>query len=506
MKQEERLAAVERLKALEERLAALRHAMGMLSFDAATVAPEDTAEGRGRTMGVLSGMEHELLADPANAALLDALEAAGGALDVQTRRETQLLRKAYTQLSRIPAEEYRAYSMLVNDAQAAWKRAKGEDDFAAFAPFLEQIVAYNRRFAGYYNPALPPYDALLNEFEEGMTTETLDRFFAGLRAEIVPLLARVMAAPQLDNGFLHRLYPVEEQRRASALVMETLGIDRRHCGIGETEHPFTENFNNRDVRITTRYDERDVASSLYSVIHECGHAIYELGCDDCYNYTLAAGGASMGMHESQSRFFENIIGRSRAFVGVLFPKLQALFPEQLGDVDADLFYRAVNRVEPSLIRTEADELTYSLHIMVRYELEKQLIAGTLAVRDLPDAWRNLYREYLGIEVPNDREGCLQDSHWAGGAFGYFPSYALGSAYGAQMLACMERDVDGLWEQVASGDLTGVKGWLGERIHRHASLYAPGELFERACGRFDAGYYTAYLKRKFTALYGLDGRA
>lgn len=502
MEQTDLTAAVGQLKELEEKRAALYHAMSVLYFDAATVAPKDTAEGRGRTMGVLSGMEHDLLANPENGALLDMLEAHADALDAQTRREVQLVRKAFSQLSRIPAEEYRAYSMLVNDAQSVWERAKREDDFAVFAPYLEKIVAFNRRFAGYYNPDLSPYDALLNEYEEGMTTGVLDRFFADLRAEIVPLLKRVQSAPQIEDGFLHRRYPVEQQRRLSDVLMEVLGIDRSHCGIGETEHPFTDNFNNKDVRITTHYYENDLASSLYSVIHEGGHAIYELGCDDCYNYTAVAGGVSMGIHESQSRFFENIIGRSRAFIGFLFPKLQALFPEQLGDVDAEMFYRAVNRAEPSLIRTEADELTYSLHIMVRYELEKRLIAGTLAVRDLPAAWNALYREYLGVEPPSDREGCLQDSHWSGGAIGYFPSYALGSAYGAQMLDCMEREMDDFWPQVAAGDLDRIKRWLREHIHRYACLYEPGALFERACGRFDAGYYTAYLKKKFTALYGL----
>ena len=494
--------AVAKLRGLEEKKAALYHAMSVINYDAFTVAPKDTAEGRGRTMGVLSGMEYELTTGAETVAVLDVLAAHTAELDEQTAREVQLMKKANEQIPRIPAAEYTAYSMLINDAQSVWERAKNEDDFAAFEPYLEKIVAYNRTFAGYYHPDMKPYDALLNEYEEGMTTEVLDGFFRNLRATIVPLLGRVMQAPAIDNGFLHRSYPIEKQRALSDLIMETLGIDRSHCGIGETEHPFTDNFNNKDVRITTHYHEHDLGSSMYSVIHESGHAIYELGCEDRFNYTAAAGGVSMGIHESQSRFFENIIGRSRAFIGFLFPKIRALFPEQLADVDAEMFYRAVNRAEPSLIRTESDELTYALHIMVRYEIEKRLIDGSLAVHDLPAAWNALYREYLGVDVPDDRSGCLQDSHWSGGAIGYFPSYALGSAYGAQMLHCMEQDLPDLWTQVAAGNLAPVKDWLRERIHRYASLYAPNVLFEHACGPFDPAYFTAYLTEKYAKLYDL----
>jgi len=262
------------------------------------------------------------------------------------------------------------------------------------------------------------------------------------------------------------------------------------------------NFNNKDVRITTHYYDENPTFSMYSVIHEGGHALYELGADDAYNYTVLAGGVSMGIHESQSRFYENIIGRSEAFIRLIFPKVKELFPEQLKDVDSEMFYRAVNKAEPSLIRTEADELTYANHVMIRYEIEKQMIGGTLAVKDIPAEWNRLYKEYLGVEVPNNRMGCLQDSHWSGGAIGYFPSYALGSAYGAQMLHRMQEDLGDIWEDVATGDLNKVTAWLREHIHRHASFRKPGELFEEVCGKFDAKYYTEYLTRKYTKLYGL----
>ena len=283
--------------------------------------------------------------------------------------------------------------------------------------------------------------------------------------------------------------------------MEVLDLDRNHCGIGETEHPFTLEFNNKDVRITTNYTENCVTDSMYSVIHEGGHAKYELGIRDDLQYTCLAGGVSMGVHESQSRFYENLIGRSRPFIEAIFPKMQEFFPEQLGDITAEQMYRAVNKVQPSLIRTEADELTYCLHVMIRYEIEKQLIGGTLEVKDIPAVWNRMYKEYLGVQVPNDREGCLQDSHWSGGSFGYFPSYALGSAYGAQMLKNMEKELD-IWGPVSRGDLSGVSRWLGEKVHQYGSLLDPADIVKNACGQFDPSVYTDYLTAKYTELYHL----
>ena len=332
--------------------------------------------------------------------------------------------------------------------------------------------------------------------------QTLDAFFAQLRETIVPLIAKIQNVEPIDDSFLYKHYPVEIQRKFSDYLMEVMGIDRKHCGIAETEHPFTTNFNNKDVRITTHYYEDNLVSSMYSVIHEGGHALYELGADDCYNYTALSGGVSMGIHESQSRFYENIIGRSEAFIHAIFPKVKELFPQQLEGVDESMFYRAVNKAEPGLIRTAADELTYALHIMVRYEIEKQLIAGTLTVKEIPAEWNRLYKEYLGVDVPNDKEGCLQDTHWSGGMIGYFPSYALGSAYGVQMLHKMEADLGNVYADVANGDLSKVTAWLREHIHRYASYKKPGELFEEVCGQFDAKFYTDYLSEKFSKLYNL----
>ena len=502
MKYENLEQAVAALKESQQTMAAYNHAMGVLYLDATTAAPSDTWEGRGKTMEVLSKVVYDLTADPENKELFDYLLSHKDELDAQTLRELEVLKKGFDQMFKIPSEEYVAYSVLMNDAQNVWHKAKNEDDFASFAPYLEKIVFYNRKFAGYYNPDMAPYDALLNEYEEGMNMETLDAFFAQLRSVIVPLIAKVQSAQPIEDSFLYKHYPVDIQREFSDYLMEVMGMDRSHCGIAETEHPYTTNFNNKDVRITTHYHEDNLVSSMFSVIHEGGHALYELGADERYNYTALSGGVSMGIHESQSRFYENLIGRSEAFVHAIFPKVKELFHQQLEGVDETMFYRAINKAQPSLIRTEADELTYALHVMVRYEIEKQLIGGTLEVKDIPAEWKRLYREYLGVDVPNDRQGCLQDSHWSGGSIGYFPSYALGSAYGVQMLRKMEEDLGDIWQDVSGGDLSKVTGWLKEKIHRHASFKKPTALFEEVCGKFDAKYYTDYLTEKFTKLYNL----
>ncbi len=284
--------------------------------------------------------------------------------------------------------------------------------------------------------------------------------------------------------------------------MQMMGIPRDRCGIAETEHPFTTNFNKWDVRITTNYAEMDVADSMYSVIHEGGHALYELGTADEIQFTTLASGASMGLQDSQCRFYENIIGRSLPFCRALLPLMQEVFPAQMKGVTAEMLYAAVNKSCPSLIRTMADELTYAQHIAIRYEMEKRMMNGDVKAAELPAMWNEMYKEYLGVTVPNNREGILQDVHWSGGMIGYFPSYALGSAYGVQMLSAMEKDFNP-WSQVEKGDLSGVTAWLGEKIHRHGKLMTPPELLRNAIGTdFDPNCYVDYLVKKYSALYQL----
>ena len=494
--------AVKRLDEIEATTSAYGHAMGVLTLDAATAAPLGSAEGRGKTMAVLSSVIYELAASADTRELVEYLSAHADELDPIHRRQAEIRKKDCEQLIRIPQEEYVAYNVLLNKAEGIWRVAKQNNDFAAFAPTLEEIVAFNRKFAGYYDAEKQPYDALLNEYEEGLTMQTLDAFFAELRAVIVPLVRAIGEKEQPDTAFLDQSYPIEGQKQLAKYLMEVIGLDPNACTIAESEHPFTCGFNNKDVRITTHYYEKHPTFAMFSTIHEGGHALYELGVEDAYNGTCLTGGASMGIHESQSRFYENIIGRSLEFIELIFPKMQEIFPEQLQNVTAYDLYRAVNKAQPSLIRTESDELTYALHIMIRYEVEKQLIAGTLEVADVPAEWNRLYKEYLGVDVPNDSQGCLQDSHWSGGSIGYFPSYALGSAYGAQMKHVMESELGPIAPMIARGDIAAITAWLREHIHRFGNFKKPAAIFEDACGKFDPKFFADYLTEKYSKIYGL----
>ncbi len=491
------------LRALVEKQHAYQHASGILYYDAATAAPRGSAADRGKTLAVLSEVEYELQTGEETGKLLLALDARKDELDPITKREVSELKRAYERTKKIPMDEYVAYSVLLNEAEAVWHKAKEESDWASFEPYMEKIVAYNRKQAGWLDSEKKPYDALLDEYERGLSMEKCDAFFDTLKRELVPLIRRISEKGwQPDCGFITKEYPIEQQRKLSDWLMEAIGIDREYCAIGETEHPFTDGYSKHDVRITTHYYLNDPLSSLFSVVHEGGHALYELNVADELQGTVLASGVSMGIHECQSRFFENIIGRSRGFIARLLPKLRELFPAQMEGVTEEMLYRAANVAQPSLIRTEADELTYCLHVIIRYELEKQLIDGTLAVSELPKAWNEKVKAYLGLDVPDDKHGVLQDSHWSGGAIGYFPSYALGSAYGAQLLAKMKDTVD-FDGAVASGDLTPILGWLTERIWAKGSLYDPQEVFEQAAGApFDAKYYTEYLTKKYSELYSV----
>ncbi len=488
--------AREKLRALQEKMYAYNYANSCIYVDSVTVAPKNSNEGRSKALGVLAEAGYNVFICSGTGELLDFLSGHTDELTEQERKEVKELRRDYDREKKVPVDEYVAYKVLINDAQNVWHRAKAENDFNMFAPYLEKIVAFNRRLAGLYDDKKKPYDVLLDQYERGADMEMLDSYFDEIKKTIVPLLKKVTESEPPETDFLEKYYPAAEQAKLSDFLMELMGISKEHCTLGETEHPFTCEMNNKDVRITTHYYENAVASSMYSVIHEGGHALYELGVDDKLQYTRLSGGTSMGMHESQSRFYENIIGRSRPFIRAVFPKIKEIFPEQLQGVDGEMFYRAVNKAQPSLIRTEADELTYSLHIMVRYEIEKRLIDGSLAVKDVPAEWNRLYREYLGIDVPSDREGCLQDSHWSGGSIGYFPSYSLGSAYGAQMLYFMEKDIPDMWSRVEKGDLGPVTGWLREKIHRFGTMKDPNELMAQF-GGFQPKYYARYLTDKFS---------
>ena len=494
--------ALEKLQGYEKATFALNHATGLMYYDGATTAPKGTAELRGSTLGELSRMGYELTTAPETVEMLRTLMENREELDPVTRRKAEELWRDYDRTHRVPVAEYVAYQELSAKSDAVWHEAKEKNDFALFEPYLQQMFDASRRMAGYWEPEKDPYDAQLDQFERGLTRDTCDRFFAALRRDLVPLIGQVQAhADRVNDAPLHRDFPVAIQREFTDFVMGVMDIDRDHCIVGETEHPFTINFSRDDVRITTNYHADLVASSLYSVVHEGGHALYELHVGRELSRTCLGGGVSMAIHESQSRFYENIIGRSRAFCGIIYPWLREHFAPRLDDVSPEDFYRMINKAQPSLIRTEADELTYCLHIMVRYELERRMFAGELTAHDLPAQWNRLYKAYLGVDVPNDREGILQDSHWANGNIGYFPSYAIGSAYGAQYLRQMQKDFD-VYAAVATGRLTQINRWLEDKIWKYGCMKDPTPLFESVCGPFDPTCYTAYLRDKFTEVYGL----
>ena len=494
--------AIEKLNELEKAAYALGHAQSILFVDGDTVAPKNSWKGRGKALSYVGELMYRQLVNPETGEVLETILQHKDETDEVTFRRAEVMKESYDDLHILPMEEFIAYQELTNESSAVWHDAKEKSDWNMFAPYLEKLIAARRRFASLKDPAKPAYDILLDQYEKGAVMADLDPFFRTLREELSPVIREVAAREKPVPAFMKGPWPIAQQRIFSDKLMVLEGLDPLNCAIGETEHPFTGGPNKWDIRITTHYHEEDPFSSMYSVIHEGGHALYEMDVRDDLQFTGLAGGVTMGVHESQSRFYENIIGRSRAFCAPLLKLLKEVFPEQMKGVTEEELYSAINLSKPSLIRTEADELTYSLHVMIRYELEKAMIAGNLKVADIPGEWNRLYKDVLGVDVPDDRRGCLQDSHWSTGYIGYFPSYALGSAYGVQMLRQMEKTVD-VWGTVAKGDLSPVTAWLTENIHQYGALKKPQDLLPAAMGGpLDATVYTDYLKKKFSELYGL----
>ena len=495
--------AINQLNELEKAAYALGHAQAILYTDGDTVAPKNSWQGRGRALAYLGELSHRLLVNPETGEVLETIMQHRDETDEITFRRAEVMKESYDNLHVLSKEEYAEWMALTNEGSAVWHDAKLKSDWSMFAPVLEKIIAARRHFAALKDPSKPAYDVLVDQYEKGATIRMLDPFFHTLREELSPIIKEVAAREKPTPAFLKGSWPIDRQRVFSEKLMALEGIDPLNCVLGETEHPFTNNTNKWDVRITTHYHEDNPLASMYSVIHEGGHALYELDIRDDLQFTCLAEGVTMGIHESQSRFYENLIGRSRAFCTPLLKIMKEVFPEHMQGVTEEELYSAINLSKPSLIRTEADELTYPLHVMIRYELEKAMTAGDLKVADIPGEWNRLYKEVLGVDVPDDRRGCLQDSHWSFGGIGYFPSYALGSAYGAQMLREIEKTVD-VWGPVARSDLSPVTAWLTEHVHQYGSLKKPQDLLPAAMGGpLDAKVYTNYLKKKFGALYGID---
>ena len=495
--------AIQQFYALQSKLSAYGHAMSLIYFDGATTAPRATAQNRGHALAILSEEAYKLSTGEEMMTLLEYLNAHKDELSEKDARSVYLASKDLEEMTKIPMDEYIAYQELLVEADDVWHRAKEESDFELFRPVLEKIFETTRRFAAYCAPEKEPYNYCLGKYEDGLTMEKCDEFFSALKAKIVPLIKRIGEAEQVDDSCIKGEFDDATQEGFSYELMKLMGIDLDRCGLGTTEHPFTTSIgSHHDVRITTNYDNGNIASSMFSVIHEGGHALYDMSSDDEYAYTNLDGGVSMGIHESQSRFYENLLGRSYDFITCLFPKMQECFKGKFDNCTAMDVYKAINLVTPSLIRTEADEVTYCLHVMIRYELEKRVVGGALEVKDLPREWNKLYKDYLGVDVPDDKRGVLQDSHWSGGGIGYFPSYALGSAYGAHLLHKMKETVD-VEKCLREGDFAPINEWNREHIWKYGCLKNPDVLLREALGEeFDPTYYTDYLEEKYSKIYNL----
>lgn len=477
---------------------AYSQAMAMLHLDGATIAPPNSFEGRGRTLSFLSGEAYKAFISKETDELLDFLLDNTKDLDKITARLAEEGRKEYDKTSKIPIDEFMDFMKLQSDSNHIWEIAKKTNDFASFEPYLEKMVTTLKRFANYRNPEKKPYNLFLDDFETGYTMDDYNRFFKVLKDRVVPLIHdSIPKYKDVRVDFLKRTYPIDKQKILTEKLIDILKIDRNSFAWAESEHPFTMGINKKDVRFTTHFYETQFMSAVYSSIHEGGHATYELNTADELMYTTLDGGGSLGLHESQSRFYENIIGRSREFTTFLHPIISELFPEQFSDVTPEEFYNSVNKPEASLIRVEADELTYSLHVMVRYEIERMLFAGDINVSDLPGIWNEKYKEYLGIIPPNDAQGVLQDVHWSEAMFGYFPTYALGSAISSQLTSHMEKEFN-YRNDVANGDLTRINAWMTDKVHKHGQLLKPKEIINYACKEdFDANYYCEYLIKKYS---------
>ena len=414
------------------------------------------------------------------------------------------IEKVYEALEKelkIPANELVEYQILVSKSHQIWCEAKLSNDFNKFYPILSQIIDWQKKYIKYLeSDKLTGYNVLLDDYEKGFTKEEYDKFFGLLKEKLVPFVKKISEVKQVEDEFLNKKFDINKQKEFANYLMDVMCFDRNFGLTKESEHPFTSGYGTTDVRVTNHYYEDLMTSSIFSMIHELGHGTYERGCNPKYDNTALSGGSTMAMHESQSRFYENVVGRSEAFWKRHFAKLQSIFGEELKDVNYCDFYLAVNKVENSLIRVEADELTYPLHIMVRYDIEKMLFEENLETKDLPQVWNKLYKEYLGVEVPNDTLGVLQDVHWAGGSFGYFPTYALGSAYAAQLYYQMKKELN-IEEVFGAENLSVVNEWLKEKVHQHAGSKTPKEILMLATGEeFNPQYYIDYLIEKYSKIY------
>ncbi|MBU2610697.1 MAG: carboxypeptidase M32 [Chloroflexi bacterium] len=493
------------LKTILAEIADLGGAAALLGWDQQTYMPPGGAEARGNQLGTLQRLAHDRQTSAELGKLLDELKPLTATLDLDSddARLVKVGARDYEKATRVPSEWVVEFAQVTTMAQQAWMDARSKSDFSLFRPHLEKIVELGHRYISFFPNADHPYDILLDNFEPGMKTADVKVIFDALRPKQVELIKAIAQQPQVDDSFLHQDFEEKKQWDFGVEVITKFGYDW-NCGRQDkAAHPFTTSFSNRDVRITTRVAPNFLNSMLFGSMHECGHALYGLGSPDNLERTTLDGGASLAVHESQSRMWENLVGRSLPFWEHFYPRLQETFPSQLGSVPLEKFYKGINKAQPSLIRVEADEATYNLHIMLRLEIEIALVEGKLAVKDLPEVWNAKMQEYLGVTPPNDARGVLQDIHWSGGMIGYFSTYALGNLVSAQLWEKVNQDIPDLSEQIREGKFDTLLGWLREKIHRHGRKFEPQELVQKVtASKIDAAPYLRYLNQKFGQIYGL----
>ncbi len=477
-------AAYEDLLRRGREQAVLGSCASLLGWDEQTLMPPGGAEYRGEQVALLAGLVHDRATDPRIGDLLGEVEASSLVADPDSPEAANVreIRRAFTRQTCLPRSLVEELARTTSVAQGEWVLARRASDFARFRPWLETILGLKRQEAQCVGFETSAYDALLDDYEPGATERDLSSLFEGLRAELVPLVASIVeSGGRPDPSLLRGDYPIDRQRIFGETVAAAVGFDFARGRLDTTAHPFCSGIGPGDCRITTRFDPSDFTESLFSILHEAGHALYEQGLDPAKFGTPMGEAVSLGLHESQSRMWENAVGRGAAFWSHFLPMARQIFREPLRSVSPEAFLKAIHAVEPSLIRIQADEVTYNLHILIRFGLERDLIAGNLTADDVPGAWNEAYRRDLGVSPENDAEGCLQDIHWSAGLFGYFPTYTLGNVYAAQLFAKAKAELGDLDAEFARGDFSGLLGWLRRNVHRHGKRYRAADLIRKVTG-------------------------
>jgi carboxypeptidase Taq len=492
---------------LKRRLAEIHYlgrAKALFEWDERTMMPAGGAEARAEQLAALVQVRHEKLASEELGRLLDELQPFGEELSYDSDEAAliRVARRDHEKASRVPAELLAELARSTTMAETVWREAKQRNDFELFLPNLDRNVYLRLRYAHCFERE-HAYDPLLDDYEPGMKTSEIAAILADLKEALVPLVEQIAPlAVGVEDGFLHESYPVDGQKALVNRMLHALPMPSESWRLDETVHPFQTSLSPTDVRLTTHYGEHDLPGAVFAALHEYGHGLYENGVDPSLDGTPLGRPSSLGLHESQSRMWENLVGRSLPFWRHFYGALDDAFPGSLNGVGPEGFFRAVNKVQPSLIRIEADELTYDLHILLRFELECELFEGKLEPRDLPKAWNDRMESYLGIEVPDDSHGVLQDVHWADANFGYFPTYSLGNVICAQLWEKAREALPALDDQIEAGDFAPLREWLRENVHRHGRKFSAAEVVERATGRpIEVGPYVRYLTEKFQTLYG-----